>query len=305
MTRTKTPDIDDDPVISKEEPAREEEKTTAEAAANAADQSTKATKKGKKKVTKKKSAKATVVELQDQLVKANEQVGLFQEQALRAEAEMQNVRKRVARDVENAHKYGAERLLQNLLPTVDSLEKSVEAAAQVNEANTGLVEGIEICLKMLLDVLVKENVEQLDPEGEPFDPQFHEAISVIEKAEMEPNSVALVVQKGYRLNGRLVRPAMVIVSKAVADTAPERAAVDAAAVDAAAVDAAAVDAAAPDGDTPSGAAATAAAASAAAQERDGQEKGGQEKDGPAGSGQDSEGPAGSGPEGDTRIDEKA
>ncbi|HJN49960.1 MAG: nucleotide exchange factor GrpE [Pseudomonadales bacterium] len=305
MTRTKTPDIDDDPVISKEEPAREEEKTTAEAAANAADQSTKATKKGKKKVTKKKSAKATVVELQDQLVKANEQVGLFQEQALRAEAEMQNVRKRVARDVENAHKYGTERLLQNLLPTVDSLEKSVEAAAQVNEANTGLVEGIEICLKMLLDVLVKENVEQLDPEGEPFDPQFHEAISVIEKAEMEPNSVALVVQKGYRLNGRLVRPAMVIVSKAVADTAPERAAVDAAAVDAAAVDAAAVDAAAPDGDTPSGAAATAAAASAAAQERDGQEKGGQEKDGPAGSGQDSEGPAGSGPEGDTRIDEKA
>ncbi len=300
MTRTKTPDIDDDPVISKEEPAREEEKTTAEAAANAADQSTKATKKGKKKVTKKKSAKATVVELQDQLVKANEQVGLFQEQALRAEAEMQNVRKRVARDVENAHKYGTERLLQNLLPTVDSLEKSVEAAAQVNEANTGLVEGIEICLKMLLDVLVKENVEQLDPEGEPFDPQFHEAISVIEKAEMEPNSVALVVQKGYRLNGRLVRPAMVIVSKAVADTAPERAAVDAAAVDAAAVDAAA-----PDGDTPSGAAATAAAASAAAQERDGQEKGGQEKDGPAGSGQDSEGPAGSGPEGDTRIDEKA
>ncbi len=290
MTRTKTPDIDDDPVISKEEPAREEEKTTAEAAANAADQSTKATKKGKKKVTKKKSAKATVVELQDQLVKANEQVGLFQEQALRAEAEMQNVRKRVARDVENAHKYGTERLLQNLLPTVDSLEKSVEAAAQVNEANTGLVEGIEICLKMLLDVLVKENVEQLDPEGEPFDPQFHEAISVIEKAEMEPNSVALVVQKGYRLNGRLVRPAMVIVSKAVADTAPERAAVDAAA---------------PDGDTPSGAAATAAAASAAAQERDGQEKGGQEKDGPAGSGQDSEGPAGSGPEGDTRIDEKA
>ena len=236
-----------------------------------------------------------MVELQDQLVKANEQVGLFQEQALRAEAEMQNVRKRVARDVENAHKYGTERLLQNLLPTVDSLEKSVEAAAQVNEANTGLVEGIEICLKMLLDVLVKENVEQLDPEGEPFDPQFHEAISVIEKAEMEPNSVALVVQKGYRLNGRLVRPAMVIVSKAVADTAPERAAVDAAAVDAAAVDAAAVDAAAPDGDTPSG----------AAQERDGQEKGGQEKDGPAGSGQDSEGPAGSGPEGDTRIDEKA
>ena len=199
---------------------------------------------------------------------------------------MQNVRKRVVRDVENAHKYGTERLLQSLLPTVDSLEKSVEAAAQVSDANAGLVEGIEICLKMLMDVLAKENVEQIDPEGEPFDPQFHEAISMVEKPEMEPNSVALVVQKGYRLNGRLVRPAMVIVSKAEEGTAQDGAAAEGTAEDKGAPSGGAQDGAAPT-ESPSGGA-----------------PGGNAPNGKAA--QDRAAEDNDGPKGDTpRIDEKA
>lgn len=223
MTRSKIPDIDEDPVNSQEEKVGANETPEQDVATDATDGLTK-TKKGKKKLAKKQAAKLEIKNLQDQLAAANEQVALYQEQALRAEAEMQNVRKRATRDVENAHKYGTERLLQNLLPTVDSLEKAVESVSQAAEANNGVLEGIEICLKMLLEVLARENVEQLDPQGEPFDPQFHEAMSVVEKAEMEPNSVVLVIQKGYRLNGRLVRPAMVIVSKAVTGAADETAA---------------------------------------------------------------------------------
>lgn len=227
MTRSKNQEIDDDPVKSNEENEAEEEDVELEkpseqdVIAEAVDQPVKSSKKGKKKISKKRAAELALKELQEQLSSANEQVALHREQALRAEAEMQNVRKRVARDVENAHKYGTERLLQNLLPTVDSLEKAVESADQASEANEGVVEGIKICLKMLLEVLTKENVQQLDPEGEPFDPKFHEAISVVEKAEMEPNSVAMVIQKGYSLNGRLIRPAMVIVSKELQTDAPE------------------------------------------------------------------------------------
>jgi len=220
MTPSKIQDIDEDPVKSKaeKEKVKSSEKDVAE---GVVEQPDKSNKKDKKKTPKKRAAEIALKDLKKQMAQADKQVALYKEQALRAEAEMQNVRKRAARDVENAHRYGSERLLQNLLPTEDSLEKAVEAAGQATEANEGLVEGIEICLKMLLEVLTKENVEQLDPEGEPFDPQFHEAISVVEKAEMEPNSVALVVQKGYSLNGRLVRPAMVIVSKAAEEDAPE------------------------------------------------------------------------------------
>ena len=223
MTRSKNQDIDDDPVENKEEKAKAEESSKADVADEEAVKPAKPKKKGKKKASRKDAAELAVIALQEQLVKASEQVESYKEQALRAEAEMQNVRKRAARDVENAHKYGTDRLLQNLLPTVDSLEKAVESTSQLTEANEGVVEGIKLCLKMLLEVLAKEHVEQVDPEGEPFDPQFHEAISVVEKAEMEPNSIAMVIQKGYLLNGRLIRPAMVIVSKEVEtrDDGPE------------------------------------------------------------------------------------
>ena len=126
---------------------------------------------------------------------------------------MQNVRRRAERDVANAHKFALEKFLGNLVSVVDSLEKAIESAEQADRTGDPIVEGVQLCLKLLLDLLEKENVRVLDPVGEPFDPQYHEAMSMIENPDVEPNSVVLVVQKGYVLNQRLVRPAMVMVAK--------------------------------------------------------------------------------------------
>ncbi len=150
----------------------------------------------------------------DELQQALEAVEKYKDLALRAEAEMQNLQRRTARDVENAHKFALEKFLQNLLPIVDSLEKAIEAAEQAAESEDDpMLEGVRLCNKLLLDLLGREGIEMIDPVGEPFDPNEHQAISTVENPEMEPNSVFAVVQKGYRLNGRLVRAAMVMVTK--------------------------------------------------------------------------------------------
>ena len=137
--------------------------------------------------------------------------------ALRAQAEVENIRRRTARDVENAHKYALERFAGDLLPVVDNLERAVESAEEAiveHAAAEAIAEGVKLSLKLFLDTLEKSGVVQLDPLGEPFDPQFHEAISMVENPDVEPGTVTLVVQKGYTLNGRLIRAAMVMVSKA-------------------------------------------------------------------------------------------
>lgn len=153
------------------------------------------------------------------LQKVLEEVEKYKDAALRAEAEMQNMQRRTARDVENAHKFALEKFLQNLLPVVDSMEKAVEAAEQASEnEDDAMLEGMRLCHKLLVDVLGKEGIEVIDPMGEPFDPNEHQAMSMVENPDMEPNSVFAVVQKGYRLNGRLVRAAMVMVTKAPAAT---------------------------------------------------------------------------------------
>jgi len=159
----------------------------------------------------------TVESLQAELEQAAEQALKFKDVALRAEAEMQNVQRRAIKDLEKAHKFGSEKLIQNLLPVIDSLEKAVESAetAADEAANKAVVEGVGLSLKMLTDLLGKEGVKMLDPMGEPFDPNHHQAMSMIENPDVEPNSVVAVIQKGYTLNERLVRPAMVMVSKAV------------------------------------------------------------------------------------------
>ena len=162
-------------------------------------------------------------DLNAKLEEAMAQLEGYRDQALRAEAEMQNVRRRAERDVANAHKFGLEKFLGNLVPVVDSLEKAIEAAEQAGKADDPIVEGVQLCLKLLLDLLEKENVKVLDPVGEPFDPQFHEAMSMIENPDVEPNSVVLVVQKGYVLNERLVRPAMVMVAKGESPSIDEKA----------------------------------------------------------------------------------
>lgn len=128
---------------------------------------------------------------------------------LRVVAEMDNLRRRAERDVEQAHKFGVEKLIRELLPVVDSLEKSLEHAADDN-----LKQGVQMTLDLLLNALRKHHVTVVDPLGKTFDPTQHEAVSTAPSADHAPNTVIQVLQKAYLLNDRLVRPALVIVSKA-------------------------------------------------------------------------------------------
>ena len=155
----------------------------------------------------------SVAELLKKLEEANQVIAEQKDSVLRAAAEEQNVRRRAQRDVENAHKFALEKFANDLLPVVDTLERALDAQSGDEEAAKAMREGVELTLKMLLDALKKHGVEQLDPVGEPFNPQEHEAMSMQPNPDMEPNTVMAVLQKGYSLNGRLVRPAMVIVSK--------------------------------------------------------------------------------------------
>ncbi len=132
---------------------------------------------------------------------------------IRLQAEMENVRRRATRDVESAHKYGTENLVKNLLPVVDSLERGLEIAADGSCEVKAMHEGMELTLKMLLETLEKNGVKQLDPAGEPFNPEEMEAVSLQPATEVDPNTVLTVIQKGYLLNDRLVRPAMVTVAQ--------------------------------------------------------------------------------------------
>jgi molecular chaperone GrpE len=149
------------------------------------------------------------------LGEALQQAETYRDQALRAQAEAENTRRRASRDVENAHKYALEKFGADLLPVLDSLEKAVEVAS-ASEGAASIGEGVQLSLKLFLTVLGKHGMERVDPHGEPFDPQRHEALAMVPSAHAEPNSVIEVMQPGYLLNGRLVRAAKVIVSKAPA-----------------------------------------------------------------------------------------
>ena len=132
--------------------------------------------------------------------------------ALRASAELENIRKRASRDVENAHKYALERFLSELLPVIDSMELGINASQSAGDIES-LREGMELTLKKLFDCLEKFGAKPIDPAGEKFDPDWHEAVSVQELEGSDSGQVVTVMQKGYELNGRLVRPAMVVVAK--------------------------------------------------------------------------------------------
>jgi molecular chaperone GrpE len=125
---------------------------------------------------------------------------------------MENVRRRTQRDVENAHKFAVEKLLGELLPVVDSLEKAEELAKTTDNADS-MAEGISLSLKLFVNTLEKSGIALVDPLGEPFDPQLHEAMAMVPNPDAEPNSVMDVMQRGYTLNGRLVRAAKVVVVK--------------------------------------------------------------------------------------------
>ncbi|MGH8504146.1 MAG: nucleotide exchange factor GrpE [Gammaproteobacteria bacterium] len=132
---------------------------------------------------------------------------------LRTHAEMENLRKRSARELDQAHKYAIERFATELLAVKDSLEMGVDAASGEADA-AKLREGTELTLKMLSRVMKKFHIEEIDPQGQPFDAERHQAMTMQENSELPPNTVVAVMQKGYALNDRLLRPAMVIVSRA-------------------------------------------------------------------------------------------
>ena len=136
------------------------------------------------------------------------------EQMMRAHAELENLKRRHERDLENAHKYGLDKFVAELLGVWDSLELGRSAAQDETADVQKLREGTELTLKMLSDAMGKFGVEQIDPINQPFDPELHQAMSMQPRADVPANTVVAVVQKGYRLNGRLVRPAMVMVSQA-------------------------------------------------------------------------------------------
>jgi molecular chaperone GrpE len=155
-----------------------------------------------------------VEQLQQALVEADERAKNQREQYLRAVAELDNVRKRAQRDIEAANRYGLEKFAAELLPVKDSLELAVQNATRADARS--LREGQEATLQLLSRALEKLGVTVIDPLGEPFDPARHEAMMAQESTTAEPNSVLKVVQPGYELNGRLLRPARVIVARAPA-----------------------------------------------------------------------------------------
>ena len=147
-----------------------------------------------------------------------------QDEVLRVKAEMQNIRRRSEQDVEKAHKYGQERFSIELLAVMDNLERALQSVKDSDDEPTkASVEGMELTLKSFEDCFKKFKIEAVDPLGEPCDPQLHQAMSMQENEDVEPNTVIAVMQKGYTLHGRVIRPAMVLVSKSSSPTIDEKA----------------------------------------------------------------------------------
>ena len=133
---------------------------------------------------------------------------------LRAQAEIENIRRRTEIDVEKAHKFALEKFANELLPVIDSLERALEVADKENPELASMIEGIELTLKSLLGAVRKFGVEVVGDTNVPFNPEIHQAMSMMESDDVAPNHVMMVMQRGYTLNGRLLRPAMVAVAKA-------------------------------------------------------------------------------------------
>ena len=151
--------------------------------------------------------------LEEMVAKLEADLADAQDSALRAQADAANVQRRAEQEIDKARKFALDRFVGELLPVVDNMERALSAATD-SGAEASIIEGLELTLKSFMDALKKSGVEVVDPQGEPFDPQLAQAMSMVENPDVEPNTVIAVMQKGYTLNGRLVRPAMVMVSKA-------------------------------------------------------------------------------------------
>ncbi|SFV77643.1 Heat shock protein GrpE [hydrothermal vent metagenome] len=150
-------------------------------------------------------------DLQTQLEEAQKSTKDNWDKVLRAQAEMENLRRRNAKDLENAHKFALDGFVKALLEVKDSLTMGLKTARDDNASIEGITEGLEMTDKVFLSTLEKFGVETINPAGEPFNPEFHEAVTMIPMPDNESNSVLEVIQVGFSLNGRLVRPAMVVV----------------------------------------------------------------------------------------------
>ena len=151
-------------------------------------------------------------ELKQALAAAEQEKVLHRDAMLRMQAEMENLRKRLIRDLEKSRRFALQRIMKDLLQVRDSMERGLEADVD-SSTTTSLLEGQALVLKMLAKVMQDHDLELIDPMGEPFNPELHEAVAVQPSEELEENSVMEVLQKGYKLHDRLVRPAMVLVSR--------------------------------------------------------------------------------------------
>ncbi|MCZ2722164.1 nucleotide exchange factor GrpE [Marinomonas sp. 15G1-11] len=152
-------------------------------------------------------------EFDEQLSLALEEAAKYKEAALRAQADSQNIRRRADLDVEKAHKFGLEKFAKEIVLVADNLERAL-ASTEKTEGEDLMREGVELTLKGLLEALARFEVHIVDPHGEPFNPELHQAMTMVPNPDLEPNTVMDVIQKGYTLHGRLLRPAMVVVSSA-------------------------------------------------------------------------------------------
>ena len=156
----------------------------------------------------------TLEEVLEKLAEEKEGAIRAREDLLRVQAEMQNLRRRTEQDIEKAHKYGQEKFSTELLTVMDNLERALAAASDYeDETVKAIYEGVDLTLKSFTDCFNRFHIGSVDPMGEPFDPQLHQAVTILENSDVEPNTVIEVMQKGYTLHGRVIRPAMVVVSK--------------------------------------------------------------------------------------------
>ncbi|GAD75466.1 protein GrpE [Vibrio azureus NBRC 104587] len=158
-------------------------------------------------------ADAKIAQLEAALLTSEAKVKEQQDDVLRAKAEVENMRRRTEQEIDKARKYALNKFAEELLPVIDNLERAIQAADAENEIVKPILEGVELTHKTFVDVVAKFGLKEINPEGEVFNPEFHQAMSIQESPDHESNTVMFVMQKGYELNGRVLRPAMVMVAK--------------------------------------------------------------------------------------------
>jgi molecular chaperone GrpE len=159
-------------------------------------------------------AEAQILDLEQQLAKANATIDEQKDSVLRARAEMENARRRSEQEVDKARKYALEKFAGELLPVIDNLERAMQSANAEDDLIKPLFDGVDLTHKSFISIIEKFGMQVIDPQGESFNPDHHQAMSMQESVDVPPNTVLAVMQKGYVLNGRLLRPAMVMVSRA-------------------------------------------------------------------------------------------